>query len=556
LKSLLASKALATADETATWKKQGDEHLQSGRLDDAVACYRQALSTTPDHVDACVGLGFALSEQKQYAEAARPLEHALSIDPRNADAHYILGTICRNRDDSAGAIDHFTRALDVKADFAFAYRELVGALLQSGQTQNAKDVLLRAIRNHPESAEFQFHLGNLCGREGDRDGALASYQKGLSIQPDSAELHKSLADLRKQQGELDQAIAGYRKAIWFQPDFADAHLELGNVLQSQGKTDQAISCYQSAATLTPDDRGTQVSLGRLLQNMGRLEQAIECFRRAVAADPDNAAAHQFLGNALLENGAKGEAIACFEDVVRLDPDSPVRHLIAALSGGDSERAPSEYVEQLFDQYAQKFDSHLVETLSYTVPEKLAELLQPHAESSGAKWAMLDLGCGTGLSGAAVTRYARELVGVDLSSKMLEKARERNLYHRLEQLDLLTMMQREAASAYDVVFAADVFVYLGKLDELIIEVKRLLRLQGLFAFSVESLEALLDEAVGAPSRPDYQLNATGRYAHSSAYLARIAEQHGFDVLRTTGTQSRLDRGKPVQGYLNLWRSSPR
>ena len=50
--------------------------------------------------------------------------------------------------------------------------------------------------------------------------------------------------------------------------------------------------------------------------------------------------------------------------------------------------------------------------------------------------------------------------------MLEKARERNLYDRLEQLDLLTMMQGEAAASYDVVFAADVFVYLGKLDELV------------------------------------------------------------------------------------------
>jgi predicted TPR repeat methyltransferase len=106
------------------------------------------------------------------------------------------------------------------------------------------------------------------------------------------------------------------------------------------------------------------------------------------------------------------------------PESPVKHLIAALSGGDSERAPSEYVQQLFDQYAQKFDSHLVEVLSYSVPDKLAELLRPHAESSRAKWAMLDLGCGTGLSGAAIAPYARELVGVDLSSKMLEKARER------------------------------------------------------------------------------------------------------------------------------------
>ncbi len=229
----------------------------------------------------------------------------------------------------------------------------------------------------------------------------------------------------------------------------------------------------------------------------------------------------------------------------------VKHLVAALSGGESERAPSDYVEKLFDEYAQKFDSHLVQVLSYSVPEKLAALLQPHFHPGGEKWAILDLGCGTGLSGAAIAQFARHMVGVDLSSKMLDKARERNLYARLEQLDLLAMMEAEPASSYDVVFAADVFVYLGKLDELVRQARRLLRPGGLFAFSVESLEALHQDA-GSAERRDYQLNATGRYAHSSAYLTAMASRDGFDALSVSATQSRLDKGKPVQGYLVLWR----
>jgi predicted TPR repeat methyltransferase len=136
--------------------------------------------------------------------------------------------------------------------------------------------------------------------------------------------------------------------------------------------------------------------------------------------------------------------------------------------------------------------------------------------------------------------------------MLDKARERNLYARLEHLDLLSMMQREPAAIYDVVFAADVFVYIGKLDELAGEARRLLRPRGLFAFSVESLEALNDGAAAGADPHDYRLNVTGRYAHSIAYLSRMAAGSGFDVLSTTTTQSRLDKGRPVQGYLALWR----
>jgi len=555
IRSLFPTTTSRSADESRTFKKQGDEHLKAGRLDDAAECYRRAVSISPDYVDACVGLGFVLSEQKHYGEAEPYLRHALSIDPENADAHYLRGTVANSQNDRVGAIDHFTRALEAKPDFVFAYRDLLAVSFQSGQLQKAKEVLSQAISVYPDAAEFRFYLGNLLSHEGDYDNAVGCYEKALAIQPGSAESHKNLADVLGKRGQFDQAVASYQKAIWFEPDFFDAHLALGSLVQGRGKLDQAVACYGRAVALRPEHAAAQISLGNALESLGRIDEAIASYRRAVALEPANAAAHQYLGNALVGRGATQDAVACYEQVLRLDPANAVKHLIAALSGGDSERAPSDYVERLFDDYAHSFDSHLVEVLSYSVPEKLAELLRPYEASNGEKWIVLDLGCGTGLSGAAVATLARQLVGVDLSAKMLEKARERNLYHRLEHRDLLTMMQGEAASTYDVVFAADVFVYLGKLDELVDQAQRLLRPGGLFAFSVESLEALAEAAAAPPERRDYQLNVTGRYAHSIAYLARMAAQSRFDVLSTTNTQSRLDKGKPVQGYLALWRRPP-
>ena len=207
--------------------------------------------------------------------------------------------------------------------------------------------------------------------------------------------------------------------------------------------------------------------------------------------------------------------------------------------------------QLFDEYADTFDSHLVKVLDYNVPENLATLLRAYQDAKRGKWTILDLGCGTGLFGVAVASMAHRIVGVDLSAKMLEKARQLNLYDRLDQLDLLEMMENEAASTFDLVAAADVFVYIGKLDELVAEAKRVLRPGGIFAFSVESLEALPD--TGQPREvSDYQLNATGRYAHSVRYLARMAADSGFDVLTIKQAQSRLDKGNSVKGYLVIWR----
>ena len=158
-------------------------------------------------------------------------------------------------------------------------------------------------------------------------------------------------------------------------------------------------------------------------------------------------------------------------------------------------------------------------------------------------------------GAAIHPHARKLVGVDLSARMLTKAGERSLYQRLEKSDLLTMMKNEAASSYDLIVAADVFVYIGKLDEIVGEGARLLRPgAGLLAFSVEALESSPNGGDDT-NNSGYKLNANGRYAHSSAYLRELARTHGFSVSALARNSVRLEKGKPVEGWFALLERAP-
>jgi predicted TPR repeat methyltransferase len=508
----LAHRTTRPTGKSVSIKRRGDEHLKHDELENAAQCYRQAISLDPDYVDAHIGLGFVLVEQKQHIEAESHLEHALSIDPAVADAHYLLGRASKERGDLESPIAHFTSALRYKPDFEFAYRDLYFVFCQRGEFGRAKELLSNALRFFPASAEFQFYLANLLSDENSFASAISHYEKALTLRPGAAEIHNML----------------------------------GNALRKSGNQERALACYRTAATLRPDLVDPYINIGTILQQQGKVQEAITSYKQAVALGPEHSVAHHYLGNAYLEIGAAEWALACFRKVIKLDPDNGVQHLIDALSGENSEHAPSQYVENLFDGYADRFDSHLVRRLQYNIPEQLVELVEPYIDADATSRDVLDLGCGTGLVGAAIAPFARQLVGVDLSAKMLSRAKARNLYHRLERMDLLAMVEAEPAGSYDLVIAADVFIYVGRLEALFSQAYRLLRPNGLLAFSVESLDASALDPAGPDRQYDCKLTTTGRYAHSEGYVRRLAAGNEFDVLHLADARVRVEQGKPVPG----------
>jgi predicted TPR repeat methyltransferase len=317
---------------------------------------------------------------------------------------------------------------------------------------------------------------------------------------------------------MDWAIASYRRAITLKPGFASAHNNLGIALQRQGKLEDAAASYQKAISIKPGYADAHKNLGSVFQGQGQMDKAMECYRKAISLDPKN------------------ESVA---------------HLISALAAKTTERAPSQYVEKLFDGYANIFDTHLIQSLKYKTPTELLDLLKRVSELPAGEWDVLDLGCGTGLAGSEISPHARQLVGVDLSSKMLERAQELNVYHRLVHADLLPMMRGEEPASYDLIIAADVFVYLGRLDEVVSGARRLLRAGGYFTFSVEALDVLPG---GADKKSGYRLNPSGRYAHSASYLEKLAAANGFRPLGMISTPVRLEKGVPILAWVTVWKNA--
>ncbi|MBI5660266.1 MAG: tetratricopeptide repeat protein [Nitrosomonadales bacterium] len=466
---------------------------------------------------------------------------------QTALGHYQAGQVPQ-------AVAVFRQILQTEPNHADALHFLGVIALQSGNHDGATDLIGKAIGVKPTGL-MHYNLGLALRAQGKLDEAAASYRKATALQPDYAEAHFNLGNVLQKQGKLDEAIASYRKVLALKPDWVDAHNNLGSALQEQGKLDGAIASYRRAIALKPGFANAHNNLGIALQKQGKPDEATVSYRKAISLKPDYADAHKNLGSVFQDQGRLDQAMECYRKAISLDPkNESVSHLISALAAQTTERAPSQYVEKLFDGYANTFDTHLVQGLSYKMPSELLALLKQVADLPAGKWDVLDLGCGTGLAGQEISPHARQLVGVDLSANMLERARARNVYHRLAHSDLLPMMRGEEPSNYDLIIAADVFVYLGRLDEIVSEAGRLLRAGGYFMFSVEALGALPGDAGGAEGETGYKLNPSGRYAHQAGYLEKLAAANGFRSLRMISTPVRLEKGVQIPAWAAVWQNS--
>ena len=212
------------------------------------------------------------------------------------------------------------------------------------------------------------------------------------------------------------------------------------------------------------------------------------------------------------------------------------HILLARLGFQPRTASPHYVRALFDGYAEDFDHHLMVELSYKVPNLLVETLGERLR--GGAPVIADLGCGTGVCGPLVARYAEELVGVDLSPKMLDVAAQKKCYNALVESEVVDFL-RENPESIDICLAADVLVYFGDLDAPLAAAYAALQENGLFAFTVETV-----------SNSRWTLTRTGRYAHSTDYVMRLARSLGFEKITCKREVLRSQSDKPVWGTVWL------
>jgi predicted TPR repeat methyltransferase len=289
---------------------------------------------------------------------------------------------------------------------------------------------------------------------------------------------------------------------------ADRRFEFARDLQLKGDLSAAADLLMQAIELAPDFTSAWFTLAGIREELGEHDAAVSAFRQARAGDPGD---RHGAGLRLMRLGAE-----------------PVSGM------------PQAYVQTLFDQYAPRFESSLVNELGYRGPKLLFHAVLS-VRAAARKPALfkraIDLGCGTGLAASAFARSVDHFIGVDLSPRMIERSRATGLYAELDVADMLQGLRARPDASADLILAADAMVYVAELAPVLAEAARVLAPGGLLAFTTETYAG---EGV--------VIGHGLRYAHAATYVRAVVESAGLELPLLEDRSARNEDHAPVPGLV--------
>ena len=412
------------------------------------------------------------------------------------------------------------------------------SLARRGNLEKAIIQVGQIVEKEPGHYQALFFYGTFLCQSGQAIKAAPILKRVCELDPTDPAAWTNYGLALMDAGASDESDQAFEKAISLSPHLREPHINLAHSHYLRGNYAKARALAQSFLLQNRDEKQLLMALAKTSRKLGLIEDAENVLKSMLEVDPNDISCLNELANLLAETGRKTEAIDCLEQILKLTPDDESTIFsLDVLRGKSIEAIPTAQVRGIFDEMAANFEHHLG-TLGYGAPKILTEML----DTSGAPFAALDIGCGSGLIGTSIRPYCSRLVGIDLSEKMIRQARIKEVYDELVNNNGTDYLEN-STQRFDLVLSCDTFPYIGVLDALFSTVSKRLNAGGQFLFTTEPLE-----------NGTYEIQQTGRFAHSRDYIAELSKEHGFLIKDCKSDDGRMEQGDPIAfDYFRLMKS---
>ena len=560
--------------------QQGIKLHEAGRFDEAEQIYRQILETAPDNPDIINLLGLIAQNKGLHQEAIAYFAKAIRLSPAHApyqfnfavsleglgklrealdayekvialtpdvkETYFKCGLINKELKDDIAAKNCFHKALELDPNYLEAKIELAKF------ASNPTTVLQKLETEYPDNPLPPYWLSQYAQTAQAR---LSYAQKAYEIAPTCSEFCLNLAEIYADNQEDEKAETYFRQALTHNSKMLDAHNGLAALLTRAQRYKEAEQEFREVLNLSPDNAAAKINYADMLYRAGRLQEAVERYHEAVQLAPNSPEICNNFGIIQKDMGEYEEALALFFKALSAQPNrdeisiniSETLTLLAdknpkkaqeiainwlnsypnnvfARHWNKSEDNSSQYSQKLFDNFAGSYEQTL-KNINYALPQELENIIG-HPEGT-----ILELGCGTGLIAQKLKSPQNSFIGIDISEKMIEKAKAKHIYKELITADILPWLQKNPPKV-DMIIAADVFCYFADLEDII-----KLCAPNRMCFSVEKT-----------NNYPYEKQPNGRYKHHEKYISNLLNKYGYYKIKQKLITLRQENGKNVEGLI--------
>jgi predicted O-linked N-acetylglucosamine transferase (SPINDLY family) len=283
------------AEQLVRMYEQGRVLQQQGRLAEARGIFLRIIEQDPTHFDALNLLGVLAGQARNFEQAVKYFDAAISVAPDNPAPYCNRGLALKEMNHPDAALASFSRAIALKSGDAIAYYCRANIYSELGQPGQALGDYDRCVAIDPGFAHCHFNRAALLHRLGRLEAAVSSYELAIAIQPNPA-AYLLLGNALKDLDRRGEALDCYELAIELKPDYAEAYANLGVVYYELGNIEKSLSSYDRAVGIKSDYAEAYFNRGSVLRSIQRFEPAVADFDKAAALQPDI----KFLPGALIE----------------------------------------------------------------------------------------------------------------------------------------------------------------------------------------------------------------------------------------------------------------
>lgn len=403
--------------------------------------------------------------------------------------------------------------------------------------EKAISLYKKSLEIKPDYIDALICLGRLYV-EFDFDESFFNFNRALQLNKQNTDILNYLGDLHFKYEKYEQAEEYFQKALSHNQSDNISMSNLGICLYRLGHTHSAITHLQKSLEIEPNYISALNNLAVIYIDLENYKEGLSLLQKVISLDKNNYLANKNAGLLYTKLEDFKKAKIFLENALKYNKDDDELNFIYdSVNNKTPKNAPLSYVESLFNNYAKNFERSLTKALDYKFPKKMCEFFLDRSDIPNTYDNAIDLGCGTGLSGKVFRDYVDFFTGVDLSKNMLDIAKKKKIYDELLIGDICNILER-STKKYNLFIIADVFIYIGELQDVFSKIKNRSEEGAIVVFSTEHLEA-----------EDYRL-VKQRYRHSKNYIEKILKQNNFNLIDFKTEKLRKDNNNYINGGIYL------